>query len=268
MRTITTKKAYCTTAFGDVHYWHAGTGPVLLMLHQASQSSAEFAAIAPMLADHFTILALDYPGHGQSDDPDRELLVPDFSAAVVAVLDELAIDRAHVCGHHSGGFLAIDLAVNHKDRIEKVIMSGIGIRTEENVRAVLERPMTRNLPIDTDGEFLARSWDVYRQLSSPGVPAETTFNWFIVGLEARRRPFDAHFAVLRWDRDPVLQQLRKRTLLICGEFDPFAEAPERLLDVIPDSRLVHIAGGGAFLFYEKPAECAQEILEFLEEPSA
>jgi len=268
MRTAKSTKAYCTTAFGDVHYWHVGSGPVLLMLHQASQSSAEFAAIAPMLADHYTVLTLDYPGHGQSDDPAHELRVPDFSAAVIAVLNALAIDRAHVCGHHSGGFLAIDLAVNHKDRIGEVILSGVGIRTEENVRAVLERPMTRDLPVDADGEFLARSWDVYRQLSSPGVSAETTFNWFIVGLEARRRPFDAHFAVLRWDRDPVLQQLRKRTLLICGEFDSFAEAPEELLDVVPDSRFVRIPGGGAFLFYEKPAECAQAILEFLGESSA
>jgi len=268
MPTINTKKAFCTTEFGAVHYWQTGSGPVLLMLHQASQSSAEFHAIAPILANQFTVLALDYPGHGASEDPERELNVADFSTTVVALLDDLGLDQVHVCGHHSGGVLAIHLAVNHADRVDRVIISGVGIRTEEGVRAVLDTPMTRDLPVDADGDFLARTWDVYRRMSSPGVPPELTFDSFIIGLSARTRPFDAHYEILRWDRDAVLARMRKPTLLVHGEFDHFAEEPEKLLTMIADSHFVKIPGGGAFLFYEKPAECAAVISDFIRRPSS
>lgn len=264
MNTIKTQKGYCTTKYGEVHYWRCGTGPLLLMLHQASQSSAEFAAIAPLLADRFTVLAIDYPGHGRSDDTETEPGVSDYSAAVIAVLDALGVDAAHVCGHHSGGLLAIHLAVQYPDRVNNVIISGIGIRTEENVRAVLETPMTRDLPVDAEGTFLARTWETYRKLSSPGTPPDTTFKFFIVGLEARSRPFDAHFAFLRWDRDAVLAEVHQPALLMHGEFDYFAEEPERLLDTIPNSLFVRIPGGGAFLFYEQPAACAAAIADFLQ----
>ncbi len=258
------KKSFCATEFGDVYCWQTGSGPVLLLLHQASQSSEEYAAIAPHLAERYTVLAIDYPGHGRSDDPDVELSVQDFSSVVIEVLDELGLDRVHVCGHHSGAVLAIDLAVNHSKRIDKVILSGIGIRTETAVRAILDTPMTRDLPIDPDGDYLAKTWNVYRRMSSPGVSPEVTFKSFIVGLEARRRPFDAHIAVLKWDRDPLLEHIDKPTLIMCGEFDHFAEKPEKLLELIGDSQITYIRGGGPFLFHEKPRECASAIIGFLD----
>lgn len=259
-----TKKAFCATAFGDVFYWRLGNGPVLLMLHQASQSSEEYAAIAPFLAKHYTVLSIDYPGHGYSDDPTSELNVEDFTQCIVTVLDELDIDSVDICGHHSGGLLAINLAVNFSDRVRRIILSGIGVRTEENVRAFFDTPLSRDLPLDSNGDFLAKSWAVYRKMTSPGFSPDITFRSFIIGLEARRRPYDAHIAMMKWDRTPLLEKIRQPTLLICGEYDHFAETPEQLLQSISDSRLVNIAGGGPFLFQETPAECADAIIRFLD----
>ena len=263
MTTISIEKAYCTTSLGQVHIWSAGEGQVLLLLHQASQSSREFLAAAPHLAEHVRIVAIDYPGHGRSDDPEQEPDVPDYGAAAMAVLDELGIATAHICGHHSGGILAAHLATTYPDRFDRLVISGIGERSEEAIKAVLERPMSRDLPIDANGEFLDKTWHVYRELSSPGTAPSTTFEFFRVSLEARTRPYDAHFAFMRWDRDPAIAAIHKPTLLLCGEHDIFAENPESLLEMIPGSRLAMVPGGGAFLFYEKPAECAAAIIDFL-----
>ncbi|MEN7344194.1 MAG: alpha/beta fold hydrolase, partial [Pseudomonadota bacterium] len=156
-------KAFCDTPFGQVFYWTTGSGPPLLLLHQASQSSEECLQLAASLNDQYTVISLDYPGHGVSDDPARELQVPDYCAAIIAVLDELQIDKLHVCGHHSGGILAIYLALNHAERVQSIVLSGIGVRTEAGVRAVLDTPMTRDLPIDSAGDFLPKTWGVYRR---------------------------------------------------------------------------------------------------------
>ena len=265
MNTIGFAKEYCTSEFGQVHFWSCGDGPALLLLHQASQNSAEHRGIAAELAADYRVIALDYPGHGASDDPDHELSVPEYGTAALAVLDHLGIDKAHVGGHHSGALLAVELGVNHAARVGKVIVSGLGKRTEESVRAIVDRPMSRDLPVDDDGHFLAHTWDVYRQLSSPGTTPNTTYEFFRVSLDSRTRPYDAHYAFIKWDRDPVLEKLNKPTLLMHGEYDSFAEDPESLLDVVPNSRFVSIPGGGAFLFHEKPAECAAAIRTFLAE---
>ena len=57
---------------------------------------------------------------------------------------------------------------------------------------------------------------VYVLITSYRVAPETTFEFFRVGLEARTRPYDAHFAFMRWDRDPAIAAIRKPALLLCG----------------------------------------------------
>ena len=83
---------FLKTNLGHVHYWTAGSGPCLLLLHQAAQSSDEYLAIAPLLAEKFRIISLDYPCHGASDTPDHELTVAEYCASITAVLDELEVD--------------------------------------------------------------------------------------------------------------------------------------------------------------------------------
>ncbi len=73
------QRAYLSTqSFGQLHYWSVGDGPVVIMLHQSAQSAAEFAAIGPLLAKDFRVLAIDLPGHGQSDTPPHELTMDDY----------------------------------------------------------------------------------------------------------------------------------------------------------------------------------------------
>ena len=257
-------KAFCPTASGQLYYWVAGSGPPLLLLHQAAQSSTETLMLANELSSDFMVIGFDYPGHGNSDDPANEPGVPEFTDCAIAVLDELEVAEAHICGHHSGGIVALSLGALHPERVLSVTISGIGIHTEAGVRAVLERPMTRDLPIDENGQFLARTWNVYRELSGPATSPDVTFRFFLEGLKARSRPFDAHFAVLRWDRGAAEKALDRPTLLIYGEHDAFAEHPDQFADQIRNSKLVPIDGGGAFLFYEKSTECAAEIRKFIE----
>ena len=258
------RKAFCKTAHGDVFYWHVGEGAPLVMLHQAAQCSEEFRECAEILAANYQVIGLDYPGHGASDDPSDELGTDEFSAAVIAVLNTLQIGTAHVCGHHSGALLAINLAANFAARVSSVVMSGIGICTDESVKTFLETPMTRDLPIDAKGQYLQSTWNVYRRMSAPDTPPEVIFGSFLRGLQARTRPFDAHYAMMLWDRDEFLEHISQPALLICGEHDDFAEHPDQLAAKIPRCKFEWISGGGAFLFQEQPAACAAAIRKFIE----
>jgi pimeloyl-ACP methyl ester carboxylesterase len=257
------QQGYVTGPEGQVHYWTMGQGPTLLMIHQAAQSAEEFIAIAPYLADAYRVLAIDLPGHGNSDDPPREFLVEDFTRATLAVLDQLDIQRLSILGHHGGSSVAMDIAAQQPQRVDKLILSGTGVRTREETQALIEGGMTRDIPITTDGDFLLSTWKRYVELTGPDAPPEVTFRPFLVSLQARLRPYDAHYAILRWDRRAVLEKLDLPVLLVQGDGDVFVNRQEQLAEMIRNSTRRVITGGGAFMYYEKPQECADVIRAYL-----
>ena len=90
------------TRFGAVHYWSAGSGLPLLLLHQSAQSSDEYLGIVSYLTDRFRVVSLDLPGHGVSDTPDHELGVNEYCEAVMSVLVTLVVEETRIPGHHGG----------------------------------------------------------------------------------------------------------------------------------------------------------------------
>ncbi len=256
-------RQFLPTPHGAVHYWTTGRGPALLLLHQSAQSADEYLQVAPLLAGDFTVISLDLPGHGASDTPRHELGVDEYCDVAIAVLDELHVDRAHLLGHHGGCMLAANIAVRHPHRALKVVLSGGGLPDPEVADLLLNNPMTRDLPVDADGEFLMKTWAVYRKMSAPGTPPEVSFLPFITGLKARLRPYDMHYEVLRWDYGAALARLDKETLLIKAEHDPFSGDVEGLHVQLANSTMVTLPDCGPWLFYEQPRSCADAISGFL-----
>jgi pimeloyl-ACP methyl ester carboxylesterase len=253
----------CDSPYGQIHYWVTGTGPHLTLFHQSAQSSVEYERIAPLLADAFTVVGLDLPGHGRSDDPPHEMEMDDLTASALAVLDDAGVERTHVLGHHGGVSLTLDLATKHPARVDKVIHSGGGTRTEEEFEALKNMPMTRDLPLDEAGDFLAQTWSVYRRMSAQKTPPNITLLPLVAGLQARLRPFDMHHALYRWDAEAARAKFDKETLLIKGTEDLFGGNVADRHAHMPGSTYVEIPDGGAWLFYEQPEACAKAVRAFL-----
>ncbi|MCH9693668.1 MAG: alpha/beta hydrolase [Gammaproteobacteria bacterium] len=263
MTTSEIQRDYLRTEFGDVHYWQLGSGPDLLLLHQSAQSADEFLDLACILAANFRVVALDLPGHGASATTDHELDVSEYCAAAICLMDALQISKTNVLGHHGGCMLATCLATSYPERFDDVILSGGGYTDPAVADRLLNQPMSRDMPMDEQGDFLKKTWRIYREMSAPKTPMSVTLKPFQVGIAARQRPFDMHFAVLRWDYRSALQRLKHRTLLVKGEYDFFAGDVDALNSDLPDSSIANIAGGGPWLFYEQPERCAEAVRAFL-----
>ena len=217
------QRSYANTEFGRVHYWEIGQGSVLLMFHQSGQTSTEFLAVAPLLADTYKVVAIDLPNHGQSDTSDHELTIDEYADAVIDVMDSMGIYQAHMLGQHGGAAVVINLGLRYSERVEKVILSGAGRDeeiTEEKLEELLNTPMTRDLPIDLEGEFLQKTWSVYRKMSASNTSPEVTFQPFLSSLSLRQRQYDLHYAVYRYS--PNLNEFNKETLLLEAEEDIYA----------------------------------------------
>ena len=104
-----------------LRYIKSGKGPTLVLLHTLRTQLDLFEKIVPELSKHFTVYALDYPGHGYSDIPDARYDAAFFTEAVEGFLDRLDLRDVTVAGVSIGGSLALIIAARHNPRVARVI---------------------------------------------------------------------------------------------------------------------------------------------------
>jgi pyruvate dehydrogenase E2 component (dihydrolipoamide acetyltransferase) len=96
----------------------AGEGPPVLFIHGFGGDLYSWQFNQEALAEHHYTYALDLPGHGgSSKDLGGRADVGALAAAVLGFMDAKAIGKAHLVGHSLGGAVALDLALDHPDRV-------------------------------------------------------------------------------------------------------------------------------------------------------
>ncbi|PQM29503.1 alpha/beta hydrolase [Sphingopyxis lindanitolerans] len=160
-----------------VHYRKAGNGPALLMVHQSPRSSAEYDALMRRWADHFTCIAPDTPGFGQSDPLPGEPDVTSFADALVALLDALGLDRTAAYGFHSGGIILMEALQHHPARFTALATGGYAVWTPQEMAVFSESYLPAFRP-SAYGEHLTWLWNRIAEQS-------WFFPWFDVRDETR-----------------------------------------------------------------------------------
>jgi haloacetate dehalogenase len=99
-----------------------GSGPPLLLLHGYPQTHVMWHKIAPALAEHYTVVASDLRGYGDSSKPESDDLHLTYSkramaADQVAVMSGLGFERFRIAGHDRGGRVTHRLCLDHPDRV-------------------------------------------------------------------------------------------------------------------------------------------------------
>lgn len=116
-----------TSGYADVNGLHMyyevqGEGSPLVLLHGGVQSiDLSFAELIPELVGRHQVIGVELQGHGRTADIDRTRTPAALAGDVVALLDHLRIDRAHVLGFSLGAAVTIELAVSHPDRVRSVV---------------------------------------------------------------------------------------------------------------------------------------------------
>ena len=113
-----------------VHYEIGGHGErKVVLLHGWGCSEKLMAGISDALTPDMTVLRVDFPAHGESGFPPQPWGVPDFAANLLELLTKLDFLPCSVIAHSFGGRVAIELAADHSERFEKLILTGAaGIR--------------------------------------------------------------------------------------------------------------------------------------------
>ncbi len=109
-----------------VAYRCAGSGPVIVLVHGITSTSATWERVMPYLADRFTVIAPDLLGHGESAKPRGDYSLGAYASGVRDILVALGHDRATFVGHSLGGGIAMQLAYQFPERCERLVLVSSG----------------------------------------------------------------------------------------------------------------------------------------------
>lgn len=113
-----------------IHYHEAGEGPALVLLHGSGPGVSgwsNFRGNFPVFAGEFRTVIMDMPGFGKSERPELDRAYPRVAAdGVVRLLDGLGIERAHLLGNSMGGYVALEFALAHPERVGRMVLMGPG----------------------------------------------------------------------------------------------------------------------------------------------
>jgi pimeloyl-ACP methyl ester carboxylesterase len=263
-----------------VFYRSGGSGPVIVLVHGITSTSATWANVLPYLAEQFTVIAPDLLGHGESAKPRGDYSLGAYASGVRDLLIALGHERATFVGHSLGGGVAMQLAYQfpeHCDRLVLVSSGGLGREIGLLLRAATLPGSELVLPLLVNEPLLSAGRAVGRLLGRIGLRVHTDLGEALRGHaslsdgEAR----SAFLHTLRTIVDPWGQRVDASDrlylaqavpfLLVWGERDPIipvehARAAHRL---VPGSRLEIFPDAGHFPHLDDPLRFVRLLTDFM-----
>jgi len=106
---------------------HGQGGTPLVLVHGAfSAIGTSFGKLLPDLAGHRQVIAFELQGHGHTADIDRPLSMEQMADDIAAAMPKLGVEKADVFGYSMGGGVALRLAIQHPERVRKLVLLSIG----------------------------------------------------------------------------------------------------------------------------------------------
>lgn len=246
-----------------------GSGKTLFILHGLFGSSDNWQTLGKKFAETFTVYLIDQRNHGHSPHS------PVFNYSVMSedlleLMNDEGLDKVMLLGHSMGGKTALQLAVTHPERVEKMVIVDIGPK---------KYPVTNQFVVDALDKFDPQNLSSRKE-------AEEILSREIADIGTRQFLLKN----LYWDDNQKLQwrfdfQSIKNNIKVVGETTPMPASPipipvmflkgeksdyifpsdiKLMQTMFPNSKLAVIPGAGHWVHADQPQAFYEKVFEFLQ----
>ncbi|THF62161.1 alpha/beta fold hydrolase [Pseudothauera rhizosphaerae] len=255
-------------------YLHCGqtSQPALILLHGVGGHAEAYVRNLKSHGRHFSTWAIDMIGHGWSDLATRDLEIPAYIDHILRFMDAQKIERASFSGESLGGWVAARMAIDHPDRVERLVLNTAGGSQADPV--VMARLKTLSLQAATDPSWafikarvewlMADKSKAYDDLvatrqaiyARPGMAGAMKHNMILQEMDVRQRN------ILRAED---YGRIQAPTLVLWTSDDPTANVDEgrRMASMIPGALFTVMEGCGHWPQFEDPQVFNRIHLAFL-----
>lgn len=251
-----------------LYYEVHGRGEPLMLVSGIGYGGWVWYKQVPALSERFRVILIDNRGAGQSDKPDEPYTVEIFAADTVGLLDALQVEQAHVLGASLGGMIVLQLALDHPQRVDHLLLCSTAFG---GPNTVLPEPEVLQFMTQLSGTAEERFQKGLELSFGPGFieahPEDTAF--IRQKMAENRQPDYAYrrqvMAPLGFNVEARLAEIEHPTLVLAGEADRVVpvENARRLARRIPHAHLQIFAGAGHLCFIEQPEAFNRAVLDFL-----
>ncbi len=264
-----------------VCFQRGGEGEPIVLIHGITGSSTQWLPTMDGLIDHYTVVAPDLLGHGESAKPRGDYSLGAYASGIRDLLVGLDLPPATIVGHSLGGGIAMQFAYQYPERCSRLVLvssGGLGVEVNPLLRAASLPGSELVLPLLTHSRLLSIGSALGRLLGRVGLQAGPDLAEMARGY-ASLAESDARAAFLHTLRaviDPWGQRVsatdrlyltgRMASLVVWGESDPIIpfEHGRAAHAAMPGSRLELLDDVGHFPHLERSNQFARLLREFIE----
>jgi aminoacrylate hydrolase len=252
---------------GEIYYEDQGEGEPLIFASGLNGVARYWAPQVPVFSSRFRVITYDHRGTGSSDRNQREFSLDGMASDLIALMDALKIERAHLVGLSTGGAIGQTIAIEHPQRLNKLVMCSTWTHCDPWFRRLFEarRAMYQQagpelhamfhplwlLPPDYVNAHDAEIDEERKRAASAAPPVEVS-----VGR------IDA---LLKFDRRAGLARIKTPTLVIASDNDYITPCyyAKTLAHEIAGAKLEIVEGGGHSISKTKPEVFNKLVMDFL-----
>lgn len=285
MNTGSATEGYVPVKGAQIYLRQIGQGRPIIVLHGGP--SFDHTYLLPdmdRLSDNYRLIYYDQRGRGESVADVQNITVETEIEDIESLRDHLQLDSAVLLGHSWGGYLAMEYAIRHPQRVSTLILMNTSVAShddyllfEQELRrrtAALEEQMNElsasRKYVEGDPETVARYYRLYfsTTVKQPEHLNRLHLNFpkkgILRGRQASERQLRGTWDSTSFNIIPQLKSLHIPTLMIHGDYDFIPVAAVRsIAQAIPDARFVLLEDCGHFAYIERPAEVSKEIANFI-----
>jgi len=261
-----------------LHYFTAGHGPTVILLHGYAETSLMWKPIMPLLAERFTVIAPDLPGIGDSAIPADGLDMKTAAIRMHALAKSLGVEKARVVGHDIGLMVAYAYAAQFPAEVEKLVVMDAFLPGVGQWEAVYNNPgfwhfrfngpTPEKLVLGRERTYFEYYWNDFAADKTRSIPeADRKAYTAAYARPGRMRAGWAYFVSFTQAAKDFAQlsqtQLPMPVLAIGGEKSLGEMLGQQMKLVSPDVTVVVLKDTGHWLLEENPKDTTDALVKFL-----